>query len=139
MQEHLLREVPFGLYTNTKCYMKNNFGYKVLSIVLSLIIATIIIISWGPTGHTPVLFGSGTLDFANTNAGTATDLTISVTGAADGDVVMVGIPNGSTVGNGHFVGWVSASGVVTVRFLNNNLVAALNPASGLFKVMVFKK
>ncbi len=119
--------------------MVNNFGYKVLAISLSIIIVIISIVAWSPKSYAPMLVATSTLDFANTSAGTATDLTISISGAVDGDPVIVGIPNGSTLGNGHFVGWVSSAGVVTVRFLNNNLVAGLNPASGSFKVVVFKK
>lgn len=107
--------------------------------VLVVIIVIITIVAWSPKGHTPILYNSTTLDFANTAAGTATDLTISVTGAVDADAVLIGIPNAATVANGHFVGWVSSPGVVTIRFLNNNLLAALNPASGVFEVIVFKK
>lgn len=118
--------------------MIKNFGYKILSVSLAFIII-IIVIAYSPRAYDPVLRGTSTLDFANTAAGTATDLTVAVTGAIDGDPVTVGIPHGSTVGNGHFVGWVSSSGVVTVRFLNNNLLTALNPASGSFKVLVHKK
>jgi hypothetical protein len=119
--------------------MIKNIEYKILSAVLTIIIVALAIVAFSPKGHTPILYNSATLDFANTAAGTATDLTVSVTGATDGDAVLVGIPNGSTVANGHFVGWVSSSGTVTVRFLNNNLLAALNPPSGVFEVIVFKK
>ena len=116
-----------------------NFGYKTIIVIQTLIIVVIAIAAWSPKAYAPSLVASATLDFANTTAGTATDLTISVSGAVDGDPVMVGIPNGSTVGNGHFVAWVSAPNVATVRFLNNNLVTALNPASGVFKIIVLKK
>lgn len=85
------------------------------------------------------LTGSATLDFGVTVAGTSTDLTITVTGASDGDVVCVGVPNGSTLSNGVFTAWVSASNTVTVRFTNTNLVTDLNPASGTFKVAVSKQ
>lgn len=113
--------------------------YKILSFILSIAIVLVITIGYSPKAYDPALVNTATLDFANTSAGTATDLTITVTGAADGDPVAIGVPNASTVSNGHFVGWVSAANIVTVRFLNNNLVAALNPASGTFKVIVFKK
>lgn len=86
------------------------------------------------------LVGSATLDFGNTAAGVAADLTITVTGAADGDVVTLGVPNGSVsaTDNVSFFAWVSATNTVTVRFNNNNLVNAVNPASGTFKVRVTK-
>jgi hypothetical protein len=116
-----------------------NIGYKTLTIAQALIIITISIVAWSPKSHVPLLHNTATLDFGNTAAGTATDLTVSLTGAEDGDAVMIGIPNGSTVANGHFVGWVSATNVVTIRFLNNNLLTALNPPSGVFETIVLKK
>lgn len=118
--------------------MIKSIWYKWISIALTIVVV-IVVIAYSPKAYNPILSATSTLDFANTAAGTATDLTVSVTGAVDGDPVMVGIPNGSTLGNGHFVGWVSANDVVTIRFLNNNLVTALNPSSGSFKVMVIKK
>lgn len=115
-----------------------NIGYKILSISLSLILV-IIVIAYSPKAYDPTIRVSSTLDFANTAAGTSTDLTVSVTGAVDGDPVTIGIPNGSTLANGHFVAWVSGVDVVTIRFLNNSLLAGLNPASGNFKIIVHKK
>jgi hypothetical protein len=83
---------------------------------------------------------SGTLNFPSTAAGAASDLTISVTGAALGDAVTVGVPNGSvTADNISYWGWVSSANTVTVRFNNNNLVGAVDPASGTFKVNVIKQ
>jgi hypothetical protein len=80
--------------------------------------------------------GTATLDFGNTLAGASTDLTIAVTGAVDGDVVTVGVPIASQTANGVYSAFVSASDVVTVRFTNTNLVTAINPTSGAFKVLV---
>lgn len=80
--------------------------------------------------------GFATLDFPSTAAGTSSDLTITVTNALDGDICSVGVPNGSTVANGTFTCWVSSANTATVRFSNNNLVTALDPASGTFKVAV---
>lgn len=85
------------------------------------------------------LKSSATLDFASTAAGAATDLTITVTGAADGDLVFLAVPNGSTLANGVFTSWVSAANTVTVRFANTNLASALDPASGSFTSFVVKK
>lgn len=82
------------------------------------------------------LTNTATLDFGSTAAGAATDLTITVTGAADGDPVSLGVPNASTVSDGSFTAWVSATNTVTVRFTNNNLVSALDPASGTFRASV---
>ncbi len=119
--------------------MAKTIGISVIFIIALFVASFFGLISFSPRAYAPILFTTSTLDFANTAAGSATDLTVTVTGAVDGDPVMVGIPNGATVGNGHFVGWVSSANTVTVRFLNNNLLAALNPASADFKILVMKK
>lgn len=94
---------------------------------------------WSWQALPTILSGSATLDFPNTAAGVSSDLTIIVTGAAVGDVVSVGVPNGSiTSDNTSYWGWVSASNTVSVRFNNNNLIVAVNPASGTFKIKVFQ-
>jgi len=87
--------------------------------------------------QTVVLLGSGTLDFPSTAAQTSSDLTIAVTGAADRDVIALGVPNASVNANSNFTAWVSAAGVVTVRF-NNYSASPIDPASGTFKVRVTK-
>ncbi|GAI72449.1 unnamed protein product, partial [marine sediment metagenome] len=83
------------------------------------------------------LTGTGTLDFPSTSAQNSSDLTISVTGAAVGDVVALGIPNASTNNHSTFTAWVSAADNVTVRF-NNYSAAAIDPASDTFRVSVIK-
>ena len=83
------------------------------------------------------LTGSATLDFASTNAQLSADLTITVTGAADGDVVSLGVPNAAVNANTSYSAWVSAANTVTVRF-NNYSSGTVDPASGLFKVFVTK-
>lgn len=84
------------------------------------------------------LTSTATLDFGSTTAGTATDLTITVTGAALGDVCEIGVPDGSTLADGSFSSWVSASNTVKIRFTNNSLTLALDPASGTFRATVIK-
>lgn len=84
-----------------------------------------------------ILSASATLNFGNTAAQTSADLTIAVPGAADGDPVFVSPPNGSVNANSCFTAWVSAAGVVSVRF-NNYSAGAIDPASGIFRVVVFK-
>ncbi len=85
-----------------------------------------------------VLSGTATLDFPSTSgAGGTSDLSISLAGAALGDVVSLGVPAGSVTTQGMFTAWVSTANVVTVRFAN--LASALqNPASGTFRAMVTK-
>lgn len=85
-----------------------------------------------------VLKGSATLDFASTAAGAVTDLTITVTGASDGDVVSLSVPNASQTTTGSFSAWVSAANTVTVRYRIAALVGSEDPASGTFKVTVTK-
>lgn len=82
-----------------------------------------------------VLAASAVLDFPATTAGGTQDLTITVTGAVDGDIVLPpGVPAVcSTVGT--FFAFVSAPNTVTVRFFNNSS-GSVNPTSGTFKVKV---
>lgn len=80
---------------------------------------------------------SSTLDFTSTAAQTSSELTITVTGASDGDVVSLGVPNVSTSANSCFTARVSATNTVTVKF-NNYSSGSIDPASGTFKVTVFK-
>jgi lysophospholipase L1-like esterase len=85
-----------------------------------------------------ILKGSATLDFPNTTTGNNSDLTITVTGAADGDVVSLGVINAlRTVSGTDYRAWVSASNTVTVRFLNTS-GGDIDPASSTFKVTVTK-
>jgi hypothetical protein len=84
------------------------------------------------------LSGSATLDFPNTGHGNSADLTITVTGAAEGDVVALGIPNASIVANASYIAWVSATDTITVRFNNYASSGSSNPASGTFKIKVLK-
>jgi hypothetical protein len=81
------------------------------------------------------LTGSGTLDFPNTLAQTSSDLTITVTGAAVGDIVMLGTP--VQAANSTFTAFVSATNTVSVR-MNNYSALAIDPASAAFKVYVIK-
>jgi hypothetical protein len=82
--------------------------------------------------------GSATLDFPSTGHGNSADLTITVTGASEGDVVALGIPNASIVANASFTAWVSATNTVKVRFNNYAGSGSSDPASGTFKIKVFK-
>ncbi|MEY3387080.1 MAG: hypothetical protein RIR53_1891 [Bacteroidota bacterium] len=81
--------------------------------------------------------GSAALDFPNTATRTSSDLNITVTGAASGDMVALGVPNAAVVANTNYTAWVSADNTVTVRF-NNYDNADKNPVSATFKVTVIK-
>jgi hypothetical protein len=82
--------------------------------------------------------GSATLDFPSTGHGNSADLTFTVTGASEGDVVALGIPNASIVANASFTAWVSATDTVKVRFNNYASSGSSDPALGTFKIKVFK-
>jgi hypothetical protein len=84
-----------------------------------------------------VLTNSATLDFGSTSAQSSADLTITVTGAADGDMVSLGVSNAATLTNSTYTAWVSATNTVTVRY-NNYSGGSQDPASATFKVQVFK-
>jgi hypothetical protein len=83
------------------------------------------------------LTGSDTLDFPSTGSHSSADLTITVTGAADGDMVILGVPNASVTNDSNYTAWVSTANTVTVRF-NHYGSGNSNPASGTFKVYVIK-
>ncbi len=92
----------------------------------------------GPSGGviTNILSASATLDFPSTTVGAVSDLPITVTGAADGDAVQVGAPQGSCTGIiGSYSGFAS-NNTVFVRFTSTG--TAQDPASGTFKVIVTK-
>lgn len=81
---------------------------------------------------------TATLDFPSTTGGTNSDLTITLTGAALGDIVNLGVPNGSVLSNTCYTAWVSATDTVTVRFNNYDTITAKDPASGTFRVSIDK-
>lgn|SRR2546425_3890253 len=83
------------------------------------------------------LTATATLDFGSIAANTSADLTIAVATASTGDVVMVGVPVASVVTGSSYSAFVSSAGVVTVRCVNAT-VAAIDPASGVFRVLVIQ-
>lgn len=93
------------------------------------------VIGSGGAAISKVLTNTATLDYDLT-ALTVEDKTITVTGAADGDVVVVGIPNGSITTSAQFTGWVSAADTVTIRC--RTTAVGENPASGTFRATVIK-
>lgn len=96
--------------------------------------ATAINVGTGTTVN-KIISSTAALDFPNTLAQTSSDLTLTVTGAATGDVVSIGVPNGSVLADSDFSAWVSAANTITIRFLNAGLIAK-DPASGTFRAMV---
>jgi hypothetical protein len=93
-------------------------------------------------GSAPIvdhLTATAALDFGVTSAQSSSDLTITVTGAADGDTVSLGVPNGAHAAtNSCFTAWVISTDTVNVRF-NNYSTGSLNPGNtGTFRVDVWK-
>jgi len=81
-------------------------------------------VSSGPTTGATVsgiLSATASLDFGAVGGASCSDLTMTVTGAGDGDIVTLGVPNAlaSTTGL-QFSGFVSAGNTVTVRTCCNN-------------------
>jgi hypothetical protein len=91
----------------------------------------------GGTAITNMLSATATLNFNSTNSGASSDLTITLSGVSVGDAVFLGVDNASVSGGTSFTAWVSAANTVTVRF-NNYSGAAVDPASGTFRVAVMR-
>lgn len=83
------------------------------------------------------LTATAALDFPSTASGATSDLTISLTGAALGDVVTLGGGPASRASGTGFEAWVSATDTVTVRFWNIS-GSAVDPASATFRVSILK-
>lgn len=83
-----------------------------------------------------VLTATAPLDFPSTTASIVSDLTITVTGAALGDVVSIGVPLESITKTGSYSAWVSAANVVTIRFSPRKSVE--DPDAGVFRAVVTK-
>ena len=83
------------------------------------------------------LAATANLDFGSVAAQSQADLTITVTGAAVGDSVAIGIPTGAVTAGIAYTAWVSATNTVTVR-AHNYTTAPLDPASGTFKAVIVR-
>lgn len=96
----------------------------------------------GGTAITKHLSATASLDFGATAAGTCDSLTITVTGAADGDTVSLGIPNALAASDTYqsFQGFVSSANTVTVKRCNLlNLTTALsNPGAETVRADVWQ-
>lgn len=121
--------------------MKNTFLKYLLGVFVAIgVIIIVFTISWNkPPAYVPMITATATLNFPSTTGGTSSDLTMTVTGSVSGDAVVLGVPNGSTVANGCFTAWISATNTATVRYTNNDLVTSYDPASGTFKITAIKQ
>jgi hypothetical protein len=87
------------------------------------------------TAISSIIDATATLDFDLT-AVVVEDKTITVTGAALNDDVVIGVPHGSITTTSVYFGWVSAADTVTIRC--RTAAAGENPASGTFSATVVK-
>jgi hypothetical protein len=83
------------------------------------------------------LTATASLNFPDTPANSSAEMPIALTGAADGDAVILGIPNSSNVANTTFTARVSSANTVSVKF-NNYSGSSINPNPGTFRVSVLK-
>jgi hypothetical protein len=77
---------------------------------------------------------TATLDFPSISSNHSEELTMTVTGAATGDIVMLGAPS-AIESDLTWCGYVSAADTVTVR-LHNSSGGAVDPASATWKATV---
>lgn len=96
----------------------------------------------GGTALKKVLSATAAVDFTALAAGACENFNITVTGAADGDPVAVGIPAAAwaTTEYATIEGFVSATNIVTVKRCNltNATTALSNPASVTVRATVFQ-
>jgi hypothetical protein len=89
-----------------------------------------------------VLTATASLDFGATAAGACDSLTITVTGAADGDAVAIGVPAALATADTYqsFQGFVSSANTVTVKRCNltNATTALTNAAAATVRATVIK-
>lgn len=83
---------------------------------------------------TKVLTATATLNFPSISAASQADLTITVTGAATGDEVIMSLPAAPAAGI-VFNAFVSAADTVTIR-ASNITALAVDPASASYGVIV---
>lgn len=90
-----------------------------------------------PRAYNPTIASSSTLNFGSINPQEVGDLTATVTGAADGDPVLLGVPNAVGSSMVMVLAWVSAANTVTVRVVNIGLTP-IDPPSASFRIIVTK-
>jgi hypothetical protein len=113
---------------------RSSGNFTTLNANTSLVIGT----AGATTAITRHLSAAQALDFDLSGAGVTThDLTITVSGAATGDTVVLGIPNAVVSVGVIFSAWVSAADTVTVRAVDWDS-SNPNPGSATFRVDVWQ-
>lgn len=90
----------------------------------------------GGTSLTGILSATAELDFGSIATNSSAELTVTVTGAAAGDIAMLGPPAALTADLVFFC-FVSAADTVTVRAVNAT-GGAIDPDSGTYRVAVLQ-
>ena len=83
-----------------------------------------------------VLHATATIDFGSISANLAADSDVTINGARANDICVVA-PPGAPDAEITFTAFVESANTVTVRAANNS-AGAVNPASGTYRVMVYK-
>ena len=83
-----------------------------------------------------MLYAEATLDFSN--GAPEETLTMTVTGAAVGDLVILQAARDAMDAGLDYIAWVSSANTVTVKKLDTGGVGA-DPSSGVFKVYVIER
>lgn len=95
-----------------------------------------LVLGQGGSFISKILSATASLNFGSITNGLTADLTITVTGAASGDDVIVTPP--STIEAGLiFAGFVSAANTVKIR-VGNMTAAPVDPAAGVWRATVIK-
>jgi len=85
------------------------------------------------------LTATAVIDFPSVTGVSTSTQNVTVTGAADGDVVSLGVPNAlASVSGVIYSAYVSAANTVTIKYSNNNSFTAINPPSATFRISVIK-
>jgi hypothetical protein len=85
-----------------------------------------------------IIKGSATLNFPSTGAHSSSDLTVTVTGAAIRDGVVIHPDPAAILANSCYTAWVSATNTVTVRY-NHYGSGSSDPASNVFDLTIIKR
>lgn len=94
-------------------------------------------LGWKGTPVRQFMGATASLAFGAVGAGATVNKTMTVTDAADGDVVSLAVPIASQAAGMVYTAFVSAAGTVTVRAYNST-GATVTPATASFKVLVAK-
>lgn len=107
-----------------------------LAVTGALAVSTTLSVGGG-TAMAKILTATATLNFPSTGTNASSDLAMTLTGAAANDIAFVSPPFANTNANSCYTVTVNEANIAVVRF-NNYSIAAIDPASGTFRVTVIK-